>query len=65
MLQHLTSGVPHLLGRLSYGNDELFDRFGRAIAGDLEALAPIDGAAALATLSLQHDIIEQADGIYA
>lgn len=63
-LQHLTSGLPHLIGRLSYGNDELFDRFGRAVAGDTEALAPIDGTAALSVLSLQHAVIEKAERVY-
>ncbi|MFA5962779.1 MAG: Gfo/Idh/MocA family oxidoreductase [Sphingomonas sp.] len=64
-LQHLTSGIPHLTGRLSYGNDELFDRFGRAIGGETAALAPIDGASALAVLTLQHAIIDSAEAIYA
>jgi predicted dehydrogenase len=63
-LQHLTSGIPHLTGRLSYGNDEVFDRFARAAAGDAEALAPINGSAALSVLSLQHAIIDQAEAIY-
>ena len=64
-LQHLTSGIPHLTGRLSYGNDELFERFGRAIGGDTAALAPIDGSAALDVLTLQHAIIDSAEAIYA
>lgn len=63
-LQHLTSGVSHLTGRLDYGNDELFDRFARAAAGDTAAIAPIDGAAACAVLRLQHAIIDQAEAIY-
>ena len=57
-LQHLTSGVPHLTGRLSYGNDEVFDRFARGIGGDVEALAPIGAQSALAVLKLQHAIID-------
>lgn len=64
-LQHLTSGIPHLTRRLSYGNDELFDRFGRAVGGETAALAPIDGASALAVLTLQHAIIDSAEAIYA
>jgi len=63
-LQHLTSGVPHLTGRLSYGNDEVFDRFASAAAGDAAAIAPINAAAAQAVLSLQHAIIDQAEAIY-
>lgn len=62
--QHLTSGVPHLAGRLSYGNDEVFDRFASAAAGDAEAIAPINGGAAQAVLHLQHAIIDQAEAIY-
>ena len=57
--QHLTSGVPHLMGRLFYGNEEVFDRFARAVRGEAEALAPISGAAALAVLKLQHAIIDR------
>lgn len=63
-LQHLTSGIPHLTGRLSYGNDEVFARFASGIAGDAAAMAPIDGDAAQAVLSLQHAIIAQAEGLY-
>ena len=63
-LQHATSGIPHLTGRLSYGNDELFDRFGRGIAGDDGALAPISADAAQAILTLQHAIIDRAEDIY-
>jgi len=63
-LQHITSGVPHLTGQLSYGNDEVFDRFARAAAGDVAAIAPINGGAAQAVLSLQHAIIDQAEAIY-
>ncbi|MGH6844112.1 MAG: Gfo/Idh/MocA family protein [Methylocella sp.] len=57
-LQHLTSGVPHLAGRLFYGNDEVFARFAAAIDGDADALVPIGPAHALDTLRLQHAIIE-------
>ena len=57
-LQHLTSGIPHLTGRLSYGNDEVFDRLARGINGDLQALAPIGAQSALDVLKLQHAIID-------
>ena len=62
-LQHLTSGIPHLTGRLAYGNDEVFDRFARAVAGDRDALAPISAHAALAILKLQHAIIDSSETI--
>lgn len=55
--QHLASGVPHLAGKLRYGNDEVFGRFGRAIAGEPNAIEPISADAAMQTLALQHDII--------
>lgn len=61
--QHLVSGVPHILGRLRYGNDEVFRRFADAVRGDAARLAPIEGEAALRTLSLQHDIIVNADRV--
>jgi len=57
-LQHVTSGVPHLTGRLFYGNEEVFDRFARAVRGEAEALTPVSGEAALAVLKLQHAIID-------
>lgn len=62
--QHLASGVPHLMGKLKYGNDEVFERFAAGIRGDREALAPISAASALQTLSLQHDIIAQSERLY-
>ncbi|WP_206663972.1 Gfo/Idh/MocA family protein [Sphingomonas oligophenolica] len=64
-LQHVTSGIPHLSGRLNYGNGELFDRFARAVAGDVEAMAPISAQAAHAILTLQHAIIDGAEDLYA
>lgn len=64
-LQHVTSGLPHLSGRLNYGNGELFDRFARGIAGDLAALAPISAEAAQSILTLQHAIIDRAEDLYA
>ncbi len=63
--QHVTSGVPHLFGKLRYGNDEVFGRFARAIRGHSGALAPIDAGAALRTLTLQHEIINSRESVYA
>jgi scyllo-inositol 2-dehydrogenase (NADP+) len=63
--QHLTSGVPHLAGKLRYGNDEVFGRFARAIQGDHGALRPIDASMAQQILSLQHAIISERERIYA
>ena len=62
--QHVTSGLPHLTGRLSYGNAELFDRFARGCAGEISAMAPISGEAAQAVLTLQHAVIDKAEAIY-
>lgn len=64
-LQHATSGLPHLTGRLVYGNDELFDRFARAVGGEADALDPIGPEAAQAVLALQHEIVGQAESVYA
>jgi len=59
--QHVTSGAPHLLGRLFYGNEEVMRRFAAAIReGDTNGLKPLDGHAALAGLKLQHAIIDAA-----
>ena len=60
-LQHVTSGIPHLTGRLTYGNAELFDRFARAVDGEAGALDPIGPEAAQSVLALQHDIIRHAE----
>jgi scyllo-inositol 2-dehydrogenase (NADP+) len=57
--QHIVSGVPHLRGRLFYGNEEVFSRFAGAIRGSLEALAPIGPESALAVLRLQHAIVDR------
>lgn len=62
--QHLASGVPHLMGKLRYGNDEVFARFAAGIFGDQEALAPINADKALQILSLQHDVIAQSERLY-
>jgi scyllo-inositol 2-dehydrogenase (NADP+) len=56
-LQHVTSGIPYLAGRLFYGNDEVFARFAASIGGDVHALGPIGPTSALDTLRLQHAII--------
>ena len=63
--QHVASGIPHLAGKLRYGNDEVFGRFGRAIAGDRDALRPIEAGAAQQILELQHAIISQRERVYA
>lgn len=63
--QHLASGLPHLTGKLRYGNDEVFGRFNRAIRGDHAALAPIDAPVAQRILTLQHDIIAKRERLYA
>jgi scyllo-inositol 2-dehydrogenase (NADP+) len=59
--QHVASGLPHLGGRLFYGNEEVFSRFAAGIAGDSEALAPIGADAALGVLELQHAIMARAE----
>jgi len=63
--QHLASGVPHLTGKLRYGNDHVFNRFAAGIRGEREIAAPVSAAAALRTLSLQHMIINRREEIYA
>lgn len=55
--QHIGSGVPHLLGKLRYGNDEVFERFADGIDGDAARLEAISGNAAMHVLRLQHEII--------
>lgn len=62
-LQHVSSGIPHLRGKLLYGNDEVFDRFARAAGGETQALAPISAEAAMDVLKLQHSIIEHHESI--
>jgi predicted dehydrogenase len=62
--QHVTSGVPHLAGKLRYGNDEVFARFGRAVAGERSELGPIDSSMALQILTLQHAIIAERERVY-
>lgn len=63
--QHLTSGIPHLAGKLRYGNDEVFGRFGKAIRGDAASLAPIHAEVAQRILTLQHDIVDKRERLYA
>jgi scyllo-inositol 2-dehydrogenase (NADP+) len=53
---HVRNGPLHLAGRLLYGNDEVFARFGRAIQGE-EPLKDISGADALDVLRMQMDIV--------
>jgi predicted dehydrogenase len=57
--QHLVSGPGHLLGRLLYGNDEVFRRFAAAV---LSGTRPegIGADDALAVLRMQHEILERA-----
>jgi predicted dehydrogenase len=57
--QHVVSGIPHLRGRLFYGNDEVFSRFARAIRGSAQELTPIGPQSALAVLRLQHAIVDR------
>lgn len=62
--QHVASGVPHLAGKLRYGNDEVFGRFARAVAGDQDALKPIQASMAQRILTLQHAIISERERVY-
>jgi scyllo-inositol 2-dehydrogenase (NADP+) len=57
--QHVVSGIPHLTGRLMYGNEEVFARFAGASRGHSDSILPIDGNSALAILRLQHEIVGQ------
>jgi len=61
--QHITSGLPHLKGRLFYGNEEVFERFVRAIRGESEALEPIGSDSALLILRLQHEILDRVENV--
>jgi scyllo-inositol 2-dehydrogenase (NADP+) len=61
--QHVTSGVPHLMGRLLYGNREVFGRFAATAIGIEDRSEPIAGPAALETLTLQHQIIAERESI--
>lgn len=57
--QHVVNGIPHLRGRLFYGNEEVFSRFADAIRGKMDSLQPIGPESALAVLKLQHAIIDR------
>jgi scyllo-inositol 2-dehydrogenase (NADP+) len=63
--QTFVSGVPHLFGKLRYGNDEVFGRFADSILGASDRIPPISADAALRTLILQHQIISARDRLYA
>lgn len=63
MSQHLSRGIPHLTGRLFYGNEEVFSRFADAVNGSPERLAPISAQSALAVLRLQHAIVENQEWV--
>jgi hypothetical protein len=56
-LGYLRSGPGHALGRLRYGNDEVFRRFHAAIRSG-EPPEGISSADALAVLRIQHWILE-------
>ncbi|HEX6050302.1 MAG TPA: Gfo/Idh/MocA family oxidoreductase [Gemmatimonadaceae bacterium] len=56
--QHLTRGPLHLMGKLLYGNDEVFARFHTA-ATTGTPLTDISGDDALAVLRMQHEILER------
>lgn len=57
--QVLLRGVRHAAGRLYYGNDGVYARFGDAILRDPARLEPIGPARAQRVLELQHRIIAQ------
>ncbi|MBI3231169.1 MAG: Gfo/Idh/MocA family oxidoreductase [Burkholderiales bacterium] len=58
-MRHFVNGPLHFLGKLEYGNDEVFGRFERAIRSN-SAPADIDAVDALAVLKLQHQIMQMA-----
>ena len=54
IMQHIPNGIAYLRGRLDYGNDEIFDRFIRAVqSGTPPTGISMDDA--LAVLKLQHE----------
>jgi scyllo-inositol 2-dehydrogenase (NADP+) len=55
--QHLTRGPLHLMGKLQYGNDEVFARFHTA-ATTSAPLTDISAEDALAVLRMQHEIVD-------
>jgi len=56
---YVRNGLPHLRGKLSYGNDEVFRRFVEAATTGRPA-KDIGGADALAVLRLMHDVMDGA-----
>lgn len=58
-IQHGSSGLLHILGKLRYGNDIVFKRFAEGVAGNAEAMGPIEADRALHILRLQHEIIDR------
>jgi scyllo-inositol 2-dehydrogenase (NADP+) len=56
--QHVSYGIACLRNRLDYGNDEVFDRFARAIRGESGALSGMGADDAIAVLRLQHEALD-------
>jgi scyllo-inositol 2-dehydrogenase (NADP+) len=56
--QHVTRGPLHLMGRLRYGNDEVFGRFHEAATAGAP-LSDVAASDALAVLRMQHEILER------
>jgi scyllo-inositol 2-dehydrogenase (NADP+) len=54
--EHLTSGPNHLRGRLLYGNDEVYRRFGAAARAGVQP-ERVSGRDAFAVLTMMHEII--------
>jgi scyllo-inositol 2-dehydrogenase (NADP+) len=52
------SGALLVTGRLTYGNDEVVERFGLACQGEVNALAGISASDGIAVVTMQHRIIE-------
>lgn len=60
--RHFVNGPLHFMGRLLYGNEEVFDRFAQAI-NDGEEARDISGDDALAVLRMQVAIADAVDGV--
>lgn len=58
-MQHLTNGPSHLAGRLLYGNETVFERFGDAIR-TAQPARDVSATDALDVLRMQSDILEAA-----
>ncbi len=56
-IQHVTRGIPHLRGKLRYGNDTVFERFAKAVLEN-EPLENINSQDALKIQNMQHEVIE-------